>query len=336
MSDEQVNDAIDSIAKKNNMTTERLREALSMDGIRFADYRKQIQEQMTIQQLLQNVVGSNITITDQDIRNASHTNPAAFSDNSKYHLYDILIHLPEEPSSAEVQQAYDTAKSVMEQINKGDNFKTVAAANSTGEQALEGGDLGWRSLQELPAIFSDKVSSMKEGQVIGPIRADNGLHILKLEEVKNESANHYITQTHVRHILIKTNLPSDDQPARQLLMSIRQQLVEGADFATLAEKYSQDAGTAKKGGDVGWPGPGVLVPQFEQAMNGLPPHAISQPVKTSYGWHLIQVLERRQVNDSEQFKENQVKGMIYQREFEQATDVWLQQLRHDSYVKILS
>jgi peptidyl-prolyl cis-trans isomerase SurA len=336
VTDEKVDETINTIAQKNKMTPAQLREALKSEGINYADYRKQIKEQMTIQQLIQATVGSNITITEQDIRNAKNTSSAAMSNHSQYHLSDILISLPEEPSSTDVQEAYALTNSVKAQLAKGEDFRTVAAANSGGNEALQGGDLGWRSLEEMPAIFAEKVPKMKVGEVVGPIRADNGLHIIKLEEVKNDdNTDHFITETHVRHILIKTNLPSDDQPAKQQLLGIRTQIVNGADFATMAKQYSQDAGSAQKGGDIGWPTPGMLVPPFEQAMDSLPLNEISQPVKTSYGWHLIQVLGRRKVDNTEQFKKNQIKQMIYQRELEENTEVWIQQLRHDSYVKIM-
>lgn len=252
-----------------------------------------------------------------------------------YHVDDILIALPDEPSSAQVQQAYAKAQSIMAQLQKGANFKTLAAANSDGEEAMKGGDLGWRKLEELPTVFAAKVVDMKPGELAGPIRTGNGVHVIKLEGTKDNNTDHFVTQTNVRHILIKTNLPSDDGPAKQQLEIIRNQIIHGANFADMAKKYSQDPGSALKGGDLGWVMPGMLVPPFEQAMNGLAINQISQPVKSQYGWHLIQVLGRRQVNDSQQYQQNQLKQMIYMRQFNENAAIWVQQLRDESYIKIL-
>lgn len=335
VSEDQLNQAIQGIAAKNKLTVSQMRDALAQQGINFAQYRKQIKEQMIIQQLLQRAVGSNINITPQDVKNAENSPYVLAQKHDEYHVDDILIALPDEPSSAQVQDAYAKAQSIITQLQKGANFKTLAAANSDGEEAMKGGDLGWRSLEELPTVFAAKVVNMKPGDVAGPIRTGNGIHVIKLEGFKDNATNHFVTETDVRHILIKTNLPSDDGPAKQQLEIIRNQIIHGANFADMAKKYSQDPGSAVKGGDLGWVMPGMLVPPFEQAMNQLAINQISQPVKTQFGWHLIQVLGRKQVNDSQQFQQNQIKQMIYMRQFNENAAIWVQQLRDDSYIKIL-
>jgi peptidyl-prolyl cis-trans isomerase SurA len=335
VSEDQLNQAIEGIAAKNKLTVSQMRDALAQQGIDFAQYRKQIKEQMTIQQLLQRAVGSNINITPQDVKNAENSPYVLAQKHDAYHVDDILISLPDAPSSAQVQEAYAKAQSIITQLQKGANFKTLAAANSDGEEAMKGGDLGWRKLEELPSVFAAKVVDMKPGDVAGPIRTGNGVHVIKLEGVKDNNTNHFVTETDVRHILIKTNLPSDDGPAKQQLEIIRNQIIHGANFADMAKKYSQDPGSAVKGGDLGWVMPGMLVPPFEQAMNQLAINQISQPVKTQYGWHLIQVLGRKQVNDSQQYQQNQIKQMIYMRQFNENAAIWVQQLRDDSYIKIL-
>lgn len=336
VTEDQLNQAINTIAAKNHMTQDQLRSALASQGINYTSYRKQIKEQMTVQQLLQRAVGSNINITSQDVKDAQNSSYLAAQKRSSYHVDDILIALPDVPTSAEVQQAYAKAQSIVTQLNKGANFKTLAAANSDGQEAMKGGDLGWRTLQELPDIFAAKVVTMKAGEVAGPIRTGNGLHVIKLEAVKDNDTTHYVTQTHVEHILIKTNLPSDDQPAKQQLQSIRAQILRGASFSEMAKKYSQDPGSAVKGGDLGWVMPGMLVPPFENAMNALPIGKISEPVKSQYGWHLIEVLGRRQLNDTQQYQQNQIKQMIYMRQFNENSAIWVQQLRDESYIKILN
>ncbi|NNM59792.1 MAG: molecular chaperone SurA [Legionellales bacterium] len=335
ISEDQLNQAIGNIASKNHMTLNQLRDALGEQGINYAGYRKQIKEQMIIQQLLTRAVGGNIKVTDQDVKNLENSPYLASRKHSAYRVDDILISLPDNPNAQQVAQGYTKAQSLMEQIQKGANFKTLAAANSDGEEAMKGGDLGWRPLQSLPDIFAEKVVKMKPGEVAGPFRTGNGLHIIMLEAVQDNDMTHFITQTDVRHILIKTNLPSDDQPARDELLSIRKQILAGASFADMAKKYSQDTGSAEKGGDLGWVSPGMLVAPFEKAMDALAINQISEPVKSEYGWHLIQVLARRKVDDSKQYQKNQIKQMIYMRQFNENATIFVKQLRDESYIKIL-
>lgn len=335
VSEDQLDQAISNIAAKNKLTVAQLRDALAQQGINFSGYRKQIKEQMIIQQLMQRAVASSINISPQDVKNAQNSPYVLAQKHDAYHVDDILISLPDEPSSAQVQAAYTKAQSIVVQLQKGANFKTLAAANSDGTEAMKGGDLGWRSLEELPTVFAAKVVDMNPGDVAGPIRTGNGVHVIKLEGVKDNNANHFLTQTDVRHILIKTNMPSDDGPAKQELEIIRNQIIHGASFADMAKKYSQDPGSAQKGGDLGWVSPGMLVPPFEQAMNTLAINQISEPVKSQYGWHLIQVLNRRQINDNQQYQQNQIKQMIFMRQFNENAAIFVQQLRDESYVKIL-
>lgn len=336
VSEDQLNQAIAGIAAKNKMTTEQLQAALAEDHIDFPTYRKQIKDQMIIQQLLQRAVGSNITITAQDVKNAANTATTTAMQNNTYQVADILIALPDNPTPEQLQQAQQKAASIMSQLQNGANFNTLAAANSDGQEAMNGGDLGWRTLEELPSIFAAKITTMKTGSVAGPLRAANGIHIIKLVGVKSEEQQqHFITETNVRHILIKTNLPSDDAPARAELISIRKQIENGANFADMAKRYSQDTGSAIKGGDLGWVSPGMLVAPFEEAMNGLAINQISQPIKSQYGWHLIQVLGRKQVDDSQIYRQNQLKKMVYIKQFNENSTIWVQQLRDESYIKIL-
>ena len=337
VTDDQVDQAISNIAVKNNMTLPQLKAALAGQHIVYAEYKKQIKEQMIIQQLLQHAVGGSITITDQDIKNAaSLLPPAAIQKNNEYHVRDILIALPDHPSAADLKQANEKAMQIKLALQKGQDFDAAAMTHSEGQEAAQGGDLGWRTLSGLPPVFATAVLQMKVGEIAGPIQTGNGLHLIKLESVKSNTVAHTLTQTNVRHILIKTNLPADDQPAKQELESLRQQLMHGASFAVLAKKYSQDIGSAQKGGDLGWVSPGFLVPPFEQAMNGLAINQISEPVKTQYGWHLIQVLGRRTINDDKDYQKNQIRQMIYMREFNQNAAIWVQELRHESYIKIMN
>ena len=332
----ELNTTLKGIAKRNNMTLTQLRTAVTSHGVTWTDYRKQIKDQMLINEVLQRAVGSQINITPQEIKNVMDSPDFASRNVSQYHVADILIALPDEPTSQQLQQANQVAQDLIKQLNNGANFKELAAANSNSNTALSGGDLGWTSPEELPTVFASKVSTMKPGQVAGPIRTGNGLHIIKLLDVKQKNGEHYITETNVRHILIATKSPSDSKAAKAQIEVIRKQIVSGqSSFATMAKKYSQDPISAAKGGNLGWVTPGILVAPFENVMNSLKVDQISQPVKTEYGWHLIEVLGRKKVNDTEKYQQAEVKKMIYQRKFEEQAQSWVERMKDASYIKIM-
>ena len=336
VTDDQLNKTIKDIAKRNNMSLSKLHEMVTGHGVIWADYRKQIKDQMLINEVLQRAVGSQINITPQEVKNVMDAPDFASRNISQYHVGDILIALPDEPTSEQLQKANTEALSIMKQLKGGANFKTLAAANSNSDTALSGGDLGWTSLEQLPTIFADKVKVMKTGQVAGPIRTGNGLHVIKLLAVKQKDNQHYVTETHVKHILVATKLPSDSAEAKKQIQMIRKQIIEGkSSFAAMAKKYSKDPISAAKGGDLGWVPPGVLVPPFEHEMNVLKVGTLSQPVKTKYGWHLIEVLGRKKVNDTKKYQQAEVRKMIYQRKFKEQTQSWIERMKDASYIKVL-
>jgi peptidyl-prolyl cis-trans isomerase SurA len=211
----------------------------------------------------------------------------------------------------------------------------MAIAESSGEYALEGGDLGDRHLAELPEVFAKVVTNMKVGEVSPPIRTGNGFQLIKLVSVGNSSEHHTVHKTHVRHILLKQDANMTSAEAQRQVNNLYQQLKSGKDFAVMAKQYSLDAATAVKGGDLGWVTDDELVPAFAEAMNALPLHKISTPVKSPYGWHLIEVLERKTVDDSKAFQRAQVKQFLQQRKFNEAVQNWQQHLRTDAYIKIM-
>lgn len=223
----------------------------------------------------------------------------------------------------------------MVKIKKGDDFSRLAIENSSGEFALEGGDLGERHLAQLPELFAKEVVNMKVGQVVGPLRAGNGFQLIKLVSIGGEKQHHVITKTHVRHILLKPDPSLLPEDSKKQVNNIYQQVRAGKDFALMAKQYSLDSASAVKGGDLGWVAPGVLVPEFEKAMDKLSVNEISPPVKSQFGWHIIQVLGRKQEDDSEAFKKQQVRQFLQQRKFAEAVQNWQQHIRSDAYVKII-
>ncbi len=329
-----LNKAISDVAKRNHASMSQLKNMVESNGVSWKDYRQQIKDQLIIQKVLGEAVGSRIQITDQEIKNVMDSPEYQNKKISEYRVSDILISLPDEPSSAQLHQADKTADQILAELKKGVSFKQLAAANSSSNTALSGGDLGWRSLEELPTVFANKLETMKVGEVAGPIRTGNGLHVIKLVDVKSKQNKHYITETNVRHILIKVKVPSESAEAKKQAEKIRAQLVHGASFSQLAKAYSQDPGSASKGGSLGWVPPGVLVPPFENAMNHLKINTISQPVKTSYGWHIIEVLGRKKVDDTADYQKNEIRKMIYQRRFQEEAQNWVERMKDASYIKV--
>lgn len=330
-----VDKAIQGIANRRKQSMSQFKEELAKKGVDYSYYHEQIKYQLTLNQLLRQEVATRIFVSDEEAENIMNSESYQQQNRSQYHLEDILIALPEEPSSKEVSAARKQANTVMAQIKKGKNFQELAVADSNGQEAFKGGDMGWRGLEELPEVFAKKVKSMKKGEVAGPIRTPNGYHIIKLVDLKGMASQHFVNETHVRHILLIKNALYTDKQIKEKLMTMRESVTKGADFAKLAEKNSQDPVSAAKGGDLGWVKPGFLTPPFEKAMNDLKPGQISQPVESQYGWHLIEVLGRKKVDDTKAFQQNRVKQMIYERKYDDKYQNWIQQMRQASYIKIL-
>ncbi|MBI2785936.1 MAG: peptidylprolyl isomerase [Legionella longbeachae] len=334
--DLELNKAIERIATMNHATLTQLREEIIKQGMTWNEYRENIRKEMLLSQLQQKAVGKDALVTNEQVERYLKTE-GGFVDRSSltYHLQNIVIPLSEEPTSDQVKKAKSRAELLLKKIKKGDDFSRLAIENSSGEFALEGGDLGDRHLAELPELFAKEVMTMKVGQVVGPLRAGNGFQLIKLVSIGGENQHHVVTTTHVRHILLKTDPSMLPKDSKKQVNNIYQQLRSGKDFALMAKQYSLDSASAVKGGDLGWVTPGVLVPEFEQAMNKLPINEISHPIKSQFGWHIIQVLGRKQQDDSVAFKKQQVRQFLQQRKFAEAVQNWAQHIRSDAYVNII-
>ncbi|ARG98542.1 peptidylprolyl isomerase [Legionella micdadei] len=330
-----LNDAIAKIASNNHLTLTQLREELSKQGLSWETFRENVRKEILISRVQQKAVGNEITVSAEQVedylKNAKNDNKT----QQTYHIQNIVIPLPEEPTTEQLNKARQKAKDLLSKINRGDDFNRLAIAESSGEFALEGGDLGERHLAELPEVFAKRVVSMSVGQVTGPIRTGNGFQLIKLIAVNGGEQRHEVTKTHVRHILVKPDASTTEDEAMKQANNLYQQIKAGKDFALLAKQYSLDAASAIKGGDLGWVNPGELVPEFEKAMDNLPIHQVSKPVKSVFGWHLIEVLERKKIDDSLAFKRQQVRQFLQQRKFTEAVQNWQQHVRADSYVNIL-
>ncbi len=332
----ELNQAIEKIAAANHATLTQLREEITKQGMTWNEYRENIRKEMLLSNLQQKAVGKDAFVTNEQVEQYLKAEGGIVDRTAlTYHLQNIVIPLSEEPTSEQVKKAKNKAESLLTMIKKGDDFSRLAIENSSGEFALEGGDLGERHLAELPELFAKEVVNMKAGQVVGPLRAGNGFQLIKLVSIGGNNQHHVITKTHVRHILLKPDPSMLPEDSKKQVNNIYQQLKAGKDFALMAKQYSLDSASAVKGGDLGWVPPGVLVPEFENVMDKLSVNDISQPVKSQFGWHIIQVLGRKQEDDSEAFKKQQVRQFLQQRKFADAVQNWQQHIRSDAYVNII-
>ncbi|MBA2650313.1 MAG: peptidylprolyl isomerase [Legionella sp.] len=333
--DLELNKAIEHIAESNKINVTKLREEIVKQGLTWEQYRHNIRKEIIITRLQQKSVGKEVVVTNEQVDDYLKTPTNQDTSSFTYHLQNIVIPLNEEPTPEQLIKAKKIATDLLAKIKKGEDFSRLAIEQSSGEFALEGGDLGERHLAELPEIFSTKVVTMKAGEVVGPLRTGNGFQLIKLIAKSGDNLRHIITQTHVRHILIKQDASMLPSESLNQVNNMYQQLKSGKDFALMAKQYSVDVVSASKGGDLGWVNPGQLVPEFEKAMNDLPLHSISRPIKTQYGWHLIEVMERKEKDDSIAFKKQQVRQFLQQRKFAEAVQNWQQHIRTDAYINII-
>lgn len=332
---EELDQTIEKIAQDNHLTVTQLREALSHQGLPFDSYRDNIRKEMLVSRLQQKAVGQDITVSAQQVDDYMKTAIVDKKKQQTYHLQNIVVPLPEEPTSEQVKKAQDKVQVLLKKIKQGADFSQLAIAESSGEYALEGGDLGERHLAELPDVFAQKVLDMQQGQVSGPIRTGNGYQLIKLVAIGGGNDHHVVTKTHARHILLRQDANMTEEEAIKQINNIYQQLKSGKDFAVMAKQYSVDSVSAANGGDLGWVTEGELVPQFAKMMKESGLNVISKPFKTAFGWHILQVLDRKEVDDSKAFQHQQVHQFLQQKKFTEAVQNWQQHLRAEAYVKVI-
>jgi len=325
--------AIGRVADNNRMTLEALRKALDKDGIPWRRFRDEIRTELLLQRLREREVDSRIVVTEAEVDNFIATNPDAFS-GREYRLAHILLRAPEGASPAQLDALLARARQIRRRLEEGEDFAAVAASVSDAPDAMNGGELGWRSPDRLPAIFAEALKTLRPGEVSPILRSAAGVHLIKLLEVRGgELGADSVQQTRVSHILIRTSEVLSDAEAESRLKGLRERIVLGnADFAELAKAHSVDP-SAAKGGELGWIYPGDTVPEFERAMNALAPGEISEPIRTPFGWHLIKVHERRQQDVSDERKRAMARAALRQRKAEEAFEDWIRQLRDSTYVE---
>jgi peptidyl-prolyl cis-trans isomerase SurA len=333
LSEEMLNNSATDIAQRNNMTLEQFKQELQKQGLSYQSFQDNMRNEIVINQLRGREIGDRIKVTDREIEHFIETEDKAGEGMGQYHLGHILVAVKEGASSAVIQKAKNKVDELVKALRSGQDFTKTAMSDSDDDNALKGGDLGWRSKADVPTLFVEVVSKMKEGDVSNPIRSPSGFHIIKMLEMKGVGA-HTITKSKVRHILIKTNELIDDAEAQKRLLALKQRMADADDFATLARAHSDDKGSALKGGSLDWVGPDDLVKPFQEAMEKLAINEVSEPVQTQFGWHLIQVLERENKDNTNEFKKNQIRDIIRKRKIEEETELWLRRLRDESSVEI--
>ncbi|EOD81018.1 Survival protein SurA precursor [Grimontia indica] len=331
--DTRLEQAIDSIAKDKDVSVNQLREELKRSGITWSSYRDQIRREMTISEARNAQVRRRINILPQEVESLASQLNAKNLENVEYRLSHIQLRLDEDADKDERDAVAAKANELVSELEAGANFKALALANSKGPKALDGGDWGWMRLEEMPTIFADQIKSNGKGAVIGPFRSGVGYHILKIADVKGLQSV-AVTEVKARHILIKPSIVlSDDGAKRQLNQMIAQINKGEKTFDDLAKQYSADPGSAVKGGDLGWQTSELYVPEFKDKVDTLPEGQISEPFKTVHGWHIVEVLDRRQADRTDAAMQNRAYRMLLNRKFNEEAQAWLQELRAGAYVE---
>nr|WP_281271067.1 peptidylprolyl isomerase SurA [Orbus hercynius] len=338
VSDDELNTTISGIAKGNGMTVDELRGYLSSIGVHYSGYRERIRNEMLIDRARMNAVRQRINISDKEVDTLADTIAKQPMNNLEISISHIMIAIPENPTKQQVESATAKAKEVISRLKNGESFAKLAATYSNDENALKGGSMGWHKLNELPTIFEERLVRAQKGDIIGPLRSGVGYHILKVDDTRAEKAKAVtIKEVDAKHILIKTNALVNDDMAKQKLLDIRQAITSGTTtFDAAAKTYSEDPGSAEKGGDLGWNDPDRYDPMFKSALLKLKKGELSQPIKSSFGWHLIELVGSRNVDKTDMAQKDQAYRLIFNRKFTEELQVWIQELRGDAYVKIMS
>lgn len=331
--DLMLNRMLEQLAKSNKMSLENFREAIEAEGLNYARFREQTRDEIIIKQLQQRMVASKISVSDQEVQQHIEQNESLDSSKISYHLRHILIATPEEATSEDIKKARQKAESVYDRIEQGSKFEDLAINESSGRNALKGGDLGERKANELPQLFVDAVEELEPGETSLPVKSASGFHLLHLISSSNDSL--MVQQTHARHILIRTSSEVSDEQARLTLLDLKQQIEDGKSFSELASQYSEDPGSKIQGGDLGWAGPGDFVSAFENVANSLEIGQISEPFKSPFGWHILEVLEYRNHDKTKSNKENQARSAIQKRKADEELRLWLRRIRDEAYVEYI-
>lgn len=334
ISDAELNEALASIAAQNNMSLDQFRIALANDGMSWAAMREQVRREFAISRVQQGVMRRRIQVSEQEVKNFLASDLGESLTADQYRLGHILLALPDNPGAEDIKRVRSRAETIHQQLLDGEDFASLAIEYSSDQNALSGGDMGWRKPGQLPSIFSDLVEDMEVDDIRGPIKSGRGFHLIKLVEKRGATTEGQIAQTRVRHVLVQPNEIRSDREAEDLAKTLREEVINGREFEEVAKLYSDDPGSALSGGDLGWTRQGVFVPEFEQMMKDSDLGEVSEVFKSSHGYHFLEVTGRRVEDFSERFKMGQAENYLRNQKFDEELDSWLREIRDEAFVEI--
>jgi len=333
VNDEDLTRAVMSFAEQNSMSLDQFREALAADGVSYVEFREEIRQEMVIQRLQRNHVSRRITISDQDIDDLLTSPYYQQLLSDEFRVGHILLTIDDRATPEVRAEAEAAAIEIVRELRDGADFAEVAVARSAGARALEGGDLGWRRAGELPTLFADQVLELEPGETADPVASASGIHIVQLLEQRGAGMQRE-QQTLLRHILVQTSEIRTEEQTEELIREIASRLQAGEDFVALAAEFSEDPGSALNGGDLGWTGGNQFVPSFVEAMNATTTGSLSEPFRSDYGWHVLEIQERREQDMSEETRRNMATQILHKRRFDEELQVWLKELRDEAFVEM--
>ncbi len=331
--DEQLNETLENIAQSNNMTLEQFEAQLELEGESYAGAREQIRREMILTRLQKREVDRRVRVTEQEVKNFLASKEGRTGSGAEYLIGHILVALAENASEEEVKKAELRALDIVKELKSGEDFSKVAVARSDGRQALDGGIIGWRKETELPTIAQDIIPALAVKEPSLPIRTGSGFHIISVLE-KRGGQQQLVEQTQVRHILIAPSTIRTDDEAKEIIDKLYERILGGDDFAEIARSNSDDPVSAIDGGNLDWVSPGQMVPEFEQIMEQTKAGQYSEPFRSQYGWHILQVQDRRTQDMGDMIQTNQAQQLLHRRKFEEELALWLLEIKHEAFVDI--
>jgi peptidyl-prolyl cis-trans isomerase SurA len=332
VSDEMLNQTLTDVAGRNKLSFSDLPAALESQGVDYRSYREEVRREMTLNLLRQRDVYARIYVSPREIEQCVTRRKTSPGDDVEYDIAHILVAVPASATPEQAEERASRAQGVYERARRGEDFTQLAIAYSDAGTALEGGALGWRKVNQLPSFAADAIPRLKPGEITEPIRTPSGLHIFKLVESRGAASSALVSQVHARHILLQTNAIEDDETVRQKLLQFRERILKGEPFEAIASVNSADGGSAANGGDLGWQGPGTFTPVFEQQIDLLAENEISQPFKTQFGWHIVQLLGRRTYDATDDVIRNRCLAQLRESRADEETEVWMRRLRDEAFV----
>ncbi|MCG9964296.1 MAG: peptidylprolyl isomerase SurA [Shewanella sp.] len=332
--DLQLDQAIENIAREQKMTVAQMQQKIASEGISFSQYREQLREEITLGEIQRIQVQRRIQVSPQEITGLVKLIQEQGMKDVEYQIGHILIDVPNNPTSEQLEASSKRANAVLERLKSGEDFRRTAIASSSGPKALEGGIWDYMNINEMPTLFAEVINGAKKGDIIGPIKSGAGFHIIKIMDARGLQTKE-IEEVRARHILLKPSPILSEDRAKAMLEQFLKQIRSGeAKFEDLARQYSEDPGSATKGGELGWAEPSIYVPEFAQTLNSLSPDQISEPFRTTHGWHITQLEERRKTDATDQFNTNRAHQLIFRRKFNEELQNWLDEMRADAYIEV--